>query len=113
VSGDDKRAHERFALWMPVKINAQSGRMEAVCRDASSGGILVAGSVELNPGDPVTITLPKAAEDGSDLFILGKIVRIDEADASGTRRAAIEFLHPVPALAALFEGVASRPPPPA
>jgi hypothetical protein len=108
---DDKRAHDRFTLWMPVRIDARSGKMEAVCRDASSGGLLVAGDVALNPGDPVTITLPRAGEDGEDLFLLGRIVRVEEADASGTRRAAIEFLHPVPALAALFEGVASKPPP--
>ncbi len=109
---DDKRSHTRFALWLPVKIDTRSGRMEAVCRDASPGGVLVTGSAELKVGDRVTITLQLGSED-APAFILGKIVRVQEGtDADGARRMAIEFLQPVPELEALFRRASSRPPPP-
>ncbi len=108
----DKRAHARFTLWLPVKIDARSGRMEAVCRDASSGGILVTGSAKLEPGDKVTISFPRSSEDPTKVFILGRIVRVEDADdPAGVRRTAIEFVQPVPQLEALFKRASSRPPP--
>jgi hypothetical protein len=112
VVEEDKRSHTRFTLWLPVKIDARSGRMEAVCRDASPGGVLVTSSrAELNVGDPVTISFRLSA-DGNPAFILGRIVRVQEGtDADGARRVAIEFLQPVPELEALFRRASSRPPP--
>jgi hypothetical protein len=108
---DNKRVHSRFTLWLPVRVDARSGRMEAVLRDASSGGVLIAGSAELRVGDPVTITFRVSDEEGGDGFILGKIVRVEEPGADGTRRMAVEFVKPVPELEALFRRASSRPPP--
>jgi PilZ domain len=109
---ENKRAHDRFTLWLPVKLDARSGRMEAVCRDASPGGILVSGGSELKVGDRVTISFWLSPEEG-DAYILGRIVRVDEgAGEDGSRRMAIEFMQPVPQLEALFKRASSRPPPP-
>jgi hypothetical protein len=109
---DNKRVHSRFTLWLPVRVDARSGRMEAVCRDASSGGVLIAGSADLKVGDRVTITFRLSDDDDKEGFILGKIVRVEEQLADGTRRMAVEFVKPVPELEALFRRASSRPPPP-
>lgn len=108
---EDKRVHNRFTLWLPVRVDARSGRMEAVCRDASSGGVLISGSDGLNVGDKVTISFRLSDEDESNGFILGRIVRVDEPGSDGTRRMAVEFVKPVPELEALFRRASSRPPP--
>lgn len=109
---ENKRAHSRFTLWLPVRVDARSGRIEAVCRDASSGGVLISGSAELRVGDPVTITFRLCPEDDREGFILGRIVRVEEPGADGARRMAVEFVKPVPQLEALFRRASSRPPPP-
>jgi hypothetical protein len=85
--------------------------MEAVCRDASSGGILISGGDQLKVGDPVTITF-RVSEEEPEGFILGRIVRVEEPGDDGTRRMAVEFVRPVPELEALFRRASSRPPPP-
>ena len=83
---ENKRAHDRFTLWLPVKLDARSGRMEAVCRDASPGGILVSGGSELKVGDRVTISFWLSPEEG-DAYILGRIVRVDEAAGTAESKA--------------------------
>jgi hypothetical protein len=108
---ENKRAHDRFTLWLPIRLDARSGRMEAVCRDASPGGILVSGSADLKVGDRVTISFRPGADE-PEAFILGRIVRVDaDTAADGSRRMAIEFVQPVPQLEALFRRASSRPPP--
>ncbi len=111
---EDKRIHSRFTLWLPVRIDARSGRIEAVCRDASSGGVLISAEPgKLKVGDPVTISFRLSEDDEKNGFILGRIVRVDdEPGPDGTRRMAVEFLKPVPELEALFRRASSRPPPP-
>lgn len=107
---DDKRAHDRFTLWLPVRIDAQSGRVEAVCRDASAGGILVEGSADLAVGDPVTVAF-RPSPDHDQVFILGRIVRVAGGTSpDGTRAMAIEFVRAVPELEALVRPLSSPPP---
>jgi hypothetical protein len=109
---NDQRAHERYSLWFPIRVANPSGDIEAICRDGSAGGVLVAGkngAQDLEVGESVFITLPHQ----KDQPILGRVVRIEPAsEPGGERRIAIEFIKPFPELERLFRRTSSRPPPP-
>jgi hypothetical protein len=108
---NNQRAHERYTLWFPIRIANPSGDIEAICRDGSAGGVLVAGNgaQNLEVGESVFITLPHQANEP----ILGRVVRIEDAtEPGGERRIAIEFIKPFPELESLFRRASSRPPPP-
>jgi hypothetical protein len=106
---NDKRAHERFTLWFPIRVDNPSGKLEAVCRDASAGGVLISGSrsvgTDIQIGEAVMVTVPGRKE--GEIF--GRVVRLEGA-AGGEWRMAIEFIHPVPELEILFKRSSSLPP---
>ena len=109
---DEKRQHERFTVAFPVRLHAKSGKIEAVCRDGSAGGALVvAGGAKLAIGEKVTIAFARIPGEAHDAFLIGKVVRLEDASANGTHRIAIEFKQPVPELETLFARASSRPPP--
>ncbi len=108
---NDKRAHERFTLWFPIRVDNPSGKLEAICRDASAGGVLIGSNrtagADIEIGEAVMVTVPGRAE--GEIF--GRVVRIETPEeGSGEWRMAIEFIHPVPELEALFKRTSSRPP---
>jgi hypothetical protein len=113
---NEKRAHERYALWFPVTIDAVSGQVFAVCRDASAGGIKISGSALLAVGDVVTVSFRVAEDDPEERRITGKIVRVEATDDDPRtvwpHRMAVEFLEPETRLQTLFKHASSRPPPP-
>lgn len=100
---------------MPIRIENPSGKIEAICRDGSAGGVLIAGKAggtELEVGEAVLVTLPHGTPAG-DEPLFGRVVRVEAPTKAGDeRRVAIEFIDPVPELAALFRRASSRPPPP-
>lgn len=100
---------------MPIRIENPSGRIEAICRDGSAGGVLIAGkggAADLEVGEAVLVTLPPGTAAG-DEPLFGRVVRVEPPSKPGEdRRVAIEFIDPVPELAALFKQTSSRPPPP-
>jgi hypothetical protein len=107
----DKRAHDRYTLWFPVRIDNPSGKLEAVCHDASVGGVLISSShtdaAQIEVGEAVMVAVP-----GTPEGVLGRVVRIEEPRTpDGERRMAIEFIQPVPGLEAMFKRVSSFPPP--
>jgi hypothetical protein len=110
----EKRAYDRFSLWFPVTVDARSGAVWAVSRDASAGGILISGSQELAVGDEVTVTFRTSLED-PERKVAGRIVRVEKVDDDPRvvwpHRMAIEFLKPDTQLQALFKRASSRPPP--
>jgi hypothetical protein len=126
---NEKRSHDRYALWFPVTVDVvsrdttsrapaeggQNLQVWAVCRDASAGGILLTGSRELKVGEVVTVNF-RVAPEGPDRSVSGRIVRVeapeDNPRAVWPYRMAIEFLEPAAALQAMFARASSRPPPP-
>jgi PilZ domain len=112
---NEKRLHERYALWFPVTVDVDSRKVWAVCRDASAGGILVTGSAELKIGEVVTLSF-RVSADGQERRVSGRIVRVeppnDEPRAVWPYKVAIEFLEPDATLQSNFARVSSRPPAP-
>lgn len=113
---NDQRAHERFTLWVPVRIENPAGKIEAVCRDGSAGGLLISGNggtPDLEVGEAVLVTLPDGLASEGDEPLFGRVVRVEQPTTPGEHlRVAIEFIDPVPELTALFKRASSRPPPP-
>lgn len=113
---NDQRAHERFTLWVPIRIENPSGKIEAICQDGSAGGVLIAGNggaTQLEVGEAVLVTLPAGLGAAGGEPVFGRVVRVEQpANPGGQPRVAIEFLDPVPELAALFRRASSWPPPP-
>jgi hypothetical protein len=113
---DEKRAYQRYALWFPVTVDSTSGKIYAVCRDASAAGILISGSTGLAVGDRVHLHFRIGPDDPEERKVEGRIVRVEHPDedprAMWPHRMAVEFAEPVPALQSLFKRASSRPPPP-
>jgi hypothetical protein len=106
---EEKRAHSRFALWFPIKVDTLSaGRTNGIVCDASAGGVLVNDATELVVGEAVTISFEVPGE--GEKFYLGKIVRL-EGDDGKERRVAIAFVEPAPELEKLFTRASIVPPP--
>ena len=133
---DEKRSFDRYALWFPVTVDAVSpggaspsmrsdggepkngdGHLPlwAVCRDASAGGLLLAGSHPLEVGAAVTVRF-RVSPEGAERKISGRVVRVELSDDNPRSvwpyRVAVEFLEPDVALQAMFARASSRPPPP-
>jgi hypothetical protein len=112
----DRRAHQRYCLWFPVEVDATNGGTFAICRDASSGGILIESARGLEVDAEVEVTF-RVTMDSEPRKVRGRIVRMEQGDdaprAVWTHRVAIAFHEPQAELHGLFRSVSSRPPPPA
>jgi PilZ domain-containing protein len=112
---NEKRSHQRYALWFPVTVDTHARKVWAVCRDASAGGILVTGSAELKVGEVVTLSF-RVSADGQERKVSGRIVRVEAPDddprAVWPYKVAIEFLEPDATLQSNFARASSRPPAP-
>lgn len=108
----EQRAHERFTLLFPIRVQNPSGEIAAICQDGSAGGVRITGqsgtpATELELGEAVMVSLPPGLP-GSGEPIFGRVVRIEElGGAGGGREIAIEFIQPVPGLEAMFKRIAS------
>jgi len=113
---NEKRTHERYALWFPVTVDASSKQVFAVCHDASAGGIKISGSAALAVGDIVTVAFRVSPDDPEERRVSGRIVRVEAPDHDPRtvwpHRMAIEFIAPEDRLQTLFKRASSRPPPP-
>jgi hypothetical protein len=113
---EEKRAYQRYALWFPVTVDADTGQIWAVCHDASACGILISGSSELEVGKVVTVSFRLSENDPDERKLEGRIVRIERPDddprSVWPHRMAIEFLEPITELQTRFKRASTRPPPP-
>ena len=112
----ERRAHQRYCLWFPVEVDAtDGGGAVAICRDASSGGILIESARGLEVDAEVEVSF-RVTIDSELRKVKGRIVRIEQGDdaprAVWTHRLAIAFHEPQAELHGLFRSVSSRPPPP-
>jgi hypothetical protein len=111
---DDRRAHERYCLWFPVEIDAANGGAVAICRDASSGGIMIESARKLEVGAEVEVTF-RVTVSAELRKTKGTIVRIeagnDDPRAVWSHRMAIAFHEPQTELQGVFRSVSSIPPP--
>jgi hypothetical protein len=110
----DKRSFTRYSLWFPVTVDSPSGKVWAVCKDVSAGGILISGSDGLKIGDSVTLTF-RVSPDTEERQMSGRIVRVEVPDETPRlvwpHRMAVEFHEPDATLQSSFARASSRPPP--
>ncbi|MGO9836701.1 MAG: PilZ domain-containing protein [Polyangiaceae bacterium] len=111
---NEKRSYDRYSLWFPVTLDGASGRVWAVCKDASAGGILISGTQGLNVGDVVTVSF-RVSPGEAERNLAGRIVRVEKPDddprAVWSHRMAIEFVEADTTLQSSFTRASSRPPP--
>jgi hypothetical protein len=109
---NEKRAFQRRCIWFPVTLQASTGELWAVARDAGAGGILISSSGALAVGTVVTVTFRVAPDDPTERKVKGKVVRFEpnHYDGGGAwpHRIAIEFDEPLGELDALMESWSSR-----
>jgi len=113
----ERRSDERYALWLPVRVEALKEGM-AVSHNISRRGLLMvtASTVEVGALISVTFRIPPDAPE--ERTVVGHVIRVErnEADPMGLwpHRMAVRFDEPVPELVPLLEEAdspASRPPP--
>jgi hypothetical protein len=95
----EKRAFQRRSIWFPVTLQAGTGEVWAVARDAGAGGILISSAGALAVGSEVVVTFRVAPDDPAERKVKGKVVRFEpnHYDGGGAwpHRIAIEFAEPL------------------
>jgi hypothetical protein len=101
----DRRIHSRYKLWIPARLEGESGPVRlAVGHDISQGGALLVTSGQPAPGDRVQlfVRIPPNAED--ELEICATVLRVEpnSEDPNGIWpfQIALEFDRPQPDLEA-------------
>jgi hypothetical protein len=95
----DKRQYHRFAIWFPITLVIDAREVWAICRDASSGGLLVSSESALEVGTKLVARFKVSPRARSERVIAAKVVRHDatvgELMQAFPYRAALEFEKPV------------------
>ena len=110
---DERRQARRYALWIPVQVQAGTDvQMLAVSKNISWSGVLVIAGADLEPGERVTMTLQVPGEDARELS--GAIIRVEpnEEDPDGLwrYRLAVRFDENVEDLEPAFERLEGKAP---
>ena len=108
-----RRGHGRYRIWFPVKVSTGQLRDAlAVSHNVSAGGMLVALSAKLEPGEAISISFHLPPDGGEERTVKGRITRIEDntedPDGVWPYRVAVEFEGLAPELVPLFEAAAYR-----
>ena len=103
----NRREHERHAVWFPISVSSAVGDGIAISYDVSSGGLLMACPGRIEPGAEITVTF-RLREGTPEQSARGRVLRVEENQPDGPWRwrIAIEFEHAVPEI----EGLLARSP---
>ena len=123
---EEKRVYVRYVRWFPVTLSPAegtgpvrsssrpppsdagvpsskrlgSGKIGAICRDASTGGMLVSSPVLLETDRRITCSFRISLQDSIDFSIEGRVVRgernVDDLELVFPFRIAISFEPPLP-----------------
>lgn len=95
----DKRSYHRFKIWFPITLDIDTREVWAICRDASSGGLLVSAESTLDVGTKLVARFkvsPRArAERVLDATVVRQGASVGELMLAFPYRAAVEFTKPV------------------
>jgi hypothetical protein len=98
----DKRSYQRFQIWFPITLVVGTREVWAICRDASSGGLLVSAESELDVGTKLVARFKVSPRARSERVLAATVVR--HASSAGDlmsafpHRTALELAKPVHAL---------------
>jgi hypothetical protein len=71
----EQRDYVRYALWFPVTVELGDLKIGTICRDASTGGVLLSSPVMVENGKGVNCRFRVSPADADELCLPGKIVR--------------------------------------
>ena len=95
----DKRNFHRFKIWFPITLVVAKSEVWAICRDASSGGLLVSTEAPLAIGTKLVARFKVSPRARSERVLQAKVVRhessVGELMQAFPYRAALEFGKPV------------------
>ena len=95
----DKRAYHRFAIWFPITFATDTREVWAICRDASSGGLLVSAESPLAVGTKLTARFKVSPRARGERVVEARVVRHEMASGelmlAFPYRVAVEFAKPV------------------
>lgn len=77
VRPPERRIYQRYVIWFPVTIRAGDEEVGTICRDASSGGLLVSSPIQLKPKTPVDCAFRLSIESHVDVSSAGVVVRVE------------------------------------
>ena len=102
----ERRSYNRYVLWFPVTLMTPAGRVGAICRDASGGGLLVSAQMDLSEGMPLTATFRLPPMLSHEVACHARVVRStknsDDLELVFPFRVAIEFEAPHPEIEELL-----------
>jgi hypothetical protein len=98
----EKRNYRRYDVWFPVTLDVAGLEVWAICRDASSAGVLISSVSAIAVGTVVSARFKVSREVERERTILASVVRSEvNADAlvlAFPHRVALAFECPVPEL---------------
>jgi len=108
----ERRTHVRYIVWFPVTLTAGDAQVGTICRDASSGGLLVSSPALLDPQLSVSCSFRLSMDASDDFSTPGRVLRADpNADDLGLvfpYRLAIAFEPPRPDIEELLRHAETR-----
>ena len=95
----DKRNYHRFAIWFPVTLVIETRQVWAICRDASSGGVLLSVESPVEVGTKLEARFKVSPRARIERALRAKVIRteasVGELMQAFPYRAAIQFEKPV------------------
>jgi hypothetical protein len=102
----ERRSDARYALWLPVRVDALEEGV-AVSHNISTRGLLLVTASTVAIGAPISVTFRIPADAPHERTVIGHVIRVErnEADPLGLwpHRMAIQFDEPVPELEPMLE----------
>jgi hypothetical protein len=108
----ERRTYVRYIVWFPVTLRAGDAQVGTICRDASSGGLLVSSPALLDAQLAVTCSFRLSPDATEDVAIAGRILRadpnVDDLGLVFPYRLAIAFDPPRPDIEELLRHAETR-----
>lgn len=73
----ERRIYQRYVIWFPVTLRAGDEEVGTICRDASSGGLLVSSPIQLKPRTPVVCAFRLSVQSHIDVSSGGVVLRVE------------------------------------
>lgn len=77
---NERRTYERYVIWFPVTLRAGDEEIGTICRDASSGGLMVSSPIQLKPRTSVVCAFRLSVESPVDVSSPGVVMRVERND---------------------------------
>jgi hypothetical protein len=108
----ERRHYSRYVLWFPVTLVTTEGKIAAICRDVSSGGMLVSAAIAVPADSALTCRFRLSVETSDELVTRGRVIRternVDDLELVFPHRVAIAFDSRLPEIEELLKNAQAR-----